>query len=149
MARILVFSAFCLAISVIDAVTYRIPDAVLLCFLAVLLVLDRGQPYYFFFYRSLAASACFFLFILISRLSGGIGYGDVKFAAVLGYGLGLEKICPVLLGTALSALAVYGAGTLLFRWNRYTKLPFAPSLSLSSLAVLWEIFPGFDYENLL
>lgn len=90
---------------------------------------------------SMAAGGFFFLLRLLSR--GGLGWGDIKFAGVLGLWLGCKGIIVAV------SLAVLTGGSLAFflllkGWGRGSCLPFGPFLSLGAYAaylggdMLWQ-----------
>ncbi|MDR0455435.1 MAG: A24 family peptidase [Treponema sp.] len=134
--RSLALSLFTLVISLIDAKTFRIPDALLLSCFIVLVFLDLSRPAQFSFFFEHCLTACFWcaVFYFIYQYSGGLGWGDVKYAALLGYALGLEKSCIAFLFTAFSAIFIYGIGIGILGWKKSAKLPFAPFLSFGTLA---------------
>lgn len=82
-----------------------------------------------------AAGGAFFLLRFISR--GGLGWGDVKFAAVLGLWLGgrgtlVAVSLAVLLGGILSAML------LLKGWGSKRAVPFGPFLSAGAyVSYIW------------
>jgi prepilin signal peptidase PulO-like enzyme (type II secretory pathway) len=125
---------FCLIISVIDIKTLKIPDFLLLCCFALLLTHDILNKNEFLYEKLSAGLACFVLFFAIRYFSGGLGFGDVKYAALLGFALGWKKISFVFLFTAGSAIIIYLAGMKFFGWSKWTKLPFAPFLALGVIA---------------
>ena len=133
--RSLFLILFILIIAVIDAKTFKIPNCLLFpCFL-FLLAFDVLCSFNFFLFINNMASVFiwFLIFYLVYRFRGGIGFGDVKYAAFLGYALGLEKSCAAFLYTALAAITVYAVGTVVFGWNKSAKLPFAPFLGFGVL----------------
>ena len=133
--RSLFLALFVLIISVIDAKTFKIPNYLLFpCFL-LLLTFDiwNSTNFRLFFFYITSAFICFLIFYLIYRFRGGIGFGDVKYAAFLGYALGLEKSCSAFLFTALAAITVYAIGIGVFGWSKSAKLPFAPFLGFGVL----------------
>ena len=134
--RTLILAIFALIISVVDSKTLRIPDFLLLsCFFAlVILDIYRSGGTWFFYENLLSASVWFIIFYLVYRYSGGLGFGDVKYAALLGYALGLEKSGTAFLSTALGAILVYVIGIGFLRWEKTVKLPFAPFLSFGAMA---------------
>ena len=134
--RSLILSLFALTISLIDAKTFRIPDVLLLsCFIILVMIdMSRSLEIWFFYEHCSTTFAWFVIFYLIYRYSGGLGFGDVKYAALLGYALGLEKSCIAFLFTAFSAILIYIIGRGIFRWEKSTKLPFAPFMSFGALA---------------
>jgi prepilin signal peptidase PulO-like enzyme (type II secretory pathway) len=132
MPRIVVFFAFSFLISVIDAKTYRIPDLLLMFFLGTMIVFDLEKGSLFHIERTLTGTVCFLVFLFIYRFTGGLGYGDVKYAAVLGYSLGAEAACYAFFFAAISGAAIYLLGASVFRWDKQTRLPFAPLLGMCS-----------------
>jgi prepilin signal peptidase PulO-like enzyme (type II secretory pathway) len=146
MVGIIVFSAFSLLISVIDAKTYRIPDLLLISFLSVMIILNLDKDYAFHIYRFFSGAVCFFLFFFIFRITGGLGYGDVKYAAVLGYALGIESVCLVFLLSSGCGAVLYLVGNFALHWDKHTRLPFAPLLGLSSTLVAIGTVTGAAYE---
>jgi prepilin signal peptidase PulO-like enzyme (type II secretory pathway) len=136
--RLLVVFAFCLAISITDGILYKIPDILLLSMLAFLLCLDFFCfPAGSLIYPALSSAGLFFIFAAIYHVFGGLGFGDVKFAGVLGYTAGFRLavygcLLASLLGIAcfiiIKILKLYAhPGTA--RGGRCAKLPFAPFLS--------------------
>lgn len=134
--RLLILSLFTLTISLIDAKTFRIPDILLFSCFIILVMLDmsRSLEIWFFYEHCSTAFVWLVVFFLVYRYSGGLGWGDVKYAALLGYALGLEKSCIAFLFTAFSAILIYIIGIGVFKWEKSAKLPFAPFLSFGTLA---------------
>jgi prepilin signal peptidase PulO-like enzyme (type II secretory pathway) len=137
----------CLVISIVDAKTCRIPDGLLLVFFCILTVAGAGKTSAalrsgFLLARVPPALICFTALYLPCRFYGGLGFGDVKYAALLGYALGRERYCAFLGAAALSSLLVYVMGTFFLGWNQKTKLPFAPFLSFGALAAAAFGMPG-------
>jgi prepilin signal peptidase PulO-like enzyme (type II secretory pathway) len=131
-ALVVVFTAFALPISVIDLRRFRIPDKLSFpCFFLLLLlycVLGREQlP------NVLAAALTGLLLFYAIRLgSRGLGWGDVKYAAVIGLFCGVPGIFAAFFFAALSALAA----VLVWpsrRGPRRQPIPFAPFLSAGAL----------------
>ncbi|WP_223292848.1 prepilin peptidase [Breznakiella homolactica] len=131
-------------ISLIDIKTLRIPDMILLCFFLSLLFLDRSRDVSFFCGRLASVAVCFGVFYSLYYFTGGMGYGDVKYAAVLGYALGLDKSLWAFTVASLGGIAVYLAGIKFSRWNASVKIPFAPFLGIGSLAALQINFNLLD-----
>jgi prepilin signal peptidase PulO-like enzyme (type II secretory pathway) len=117
---------------------FKIPNLLLILFFLALLFQDHTLPANFFLERFMAALICFLLFYSIYWFSRGLGFGDVKYAALLGYALGLEKTSIAFLFTAFSAILVYAIGIGCFRWDKSAKLPFAPFLGFGAVAA--EVF---------
>lgn len=98
--------------------------------------LPGNLPWWGYLVGIVAASAPLFLVALLTR--GGIGGGDIKLMAALGFFAGWRL---VLLGTFFGIIAggVMGAVLLvIFGKNRRTMMPLAPALSLGTVvALLW------------
>lgn len=120
---------FGLFISVHDCMMLKISNKLLVLFFALMILCDIKKPSDFFIERLWTAGICFSIFMFIYYCSSGMGFGDVKYAAVLGYAVGIEAILPAFLFSALGAIVIYVLGILLFRWKGNTKLPFAPFLT--------------------
>jgi Flp pilus assembly protein protease CpaA len=125
---------FCVGISIFDLKTYRIPDAVLIIFF-ILAIIVSNESYTLsnVTSRLAVATIVLLLFAAVWYYSRGMGLGDVKYAALLGYILGLEGIIPALLYTALLSIAIYIMGIVLFHWPKTVKVPFAPFLSAGAI----------------
>jgi len=134
--RSFVLIVFTLAISLIDAKTFRIPDVLLLSCFIILVMLDISHlsGIWFFYEHCSTAFVWLVIFYLVYRYLGGLGWGDVKYAALLGYALGLEKSCIAFLFTAFGAVLIYIIGIGVFKWEKSAKLPFAPFLGFGTLA---------------
>ena len=124
---------FCLGIAAFDLKTYRIPDTLLISFILVIAVMEGDQPFPVMAAHLATALAVFLLFAAVWHFSRGIGFGDVKYAAALGYILNPEMNIKALIFTAFLCIIVYTLGLLLFRWPKTTKIPFAPFLSAGAI----------------
>ncbi len=129
---LIVLAVFCLLISYIDFRKYIIPDTLLVILLSLLLSYDillmRSRIYMAF----AAAVISFFMFFCIYRMYGGLGFGDVKFSAVLGYALGIPLLFVAFVLSSFLGI-VYAA---VCKKAKKTKIPFAPFLSLGALMTL-------------
>jgi Flp pilus assembly protein protease CpaA len=125
----ILMTAFCVGIALVDFKTYRIPDVLLASFVLALSIADRSLLLANVTIRLNTALAVFLLFAAVWYFSQGMGLGDVKYATVLGYLLGPDKIIQALLYTAFLSIIIYVMGIFLFRWTKTTKIPFAPFLS--------------------
>jgi prepilin signal peptidase PulO-like enzyme (type II secretory pathway) len=148
MACVLVFTAFSFAIGLTDIKTYRIPDVLLLLFLTAMQIFNFGHDVFYYADRTVSAAVYFFLFYLIFRYSGGLGFGDVKYAAALGYMLGVKKMLLALFLTSFIALVFYSICIFIFRWDKHAKVPFAPFLGLGSTAAMFRAFAGMIDEKI-
>jgi prepilin signal peptidase PulO-like enzyme (type II secretory pathway) len=132
--RTLVFTVMNMVISIIDIRTLRIPDRLLVWLLLVLLVFDRGVHPGTLLDQGIAGITGLLLFAAIYYFTGGIGFGDVKYAGIIGYALGTTKTCGALFLASLGGLIVFGIG-ILRRWQCNTRLPFAPFLAAAAILV--------------
>ena len=130
-----------LIVSVIDFETRRIPNALTYTLTPVLAVLLLGaavlggEPR-----RAITAliggvGAFAFLLVLALIKPGGMGFGDVKYAAFLGLGLGYVSLGAVLIGifgAFLIGSLVSVSLLLLTDRGRKDKVPFGPFLSMGA-----------------
>ena len=129
---------FCFLIAVYDICTYRIPDLLLLMFLLFMLLLGGNRMNENITHRLLVSTIVLFLFSAVWYFSKGLGLGDVKYAALLGFLLTPEYTVKVLFTTALLGLVVFMTGIFIFKWSKETKIPYAPFLSMGAIfAVGW------------
>ena len=88
--------------------------------------------------RALGASAVAVLAFAVAHILGGMGMGDVKFAAVTGWVLGTIGWSAVWWGHLLGFVAagvVVVVGLVISRMHRRTAVPFGPFMGLGSLIV--------------
>ncbi|PLR93712.1 prepilin peptidase [Bacillus sp. T33-2] len=138
-------------ITVSDFAYMIIPDKVLVVFAGIFLVERIFIPLSPWWDSLTGAAAGFFLLLLISIISrGGMGGGDIKMFAVIGFALGLKTM---LLSFFFSTF--YGAffgiiGLMLGFVKRKEPMPFGPFIALGTLTAY---FFGHDiveaYLNLL
>jgi Flp pilus assembly protein protease CpaA len=130
---------FCTVISITDIKTRRIPDFLLVIW-GIFMVFEDFYLLNTQIWEKLACGSLFFLiFYLIYRITGTMGFGDVKFAGLLGYALNFDKVAIFCLFSALLCLVVFVTGVWYYHWDRSVKLPFAPFLSAGAIAAvtLW------------
>ena len=132
---------FCLGIAVYDLKTYRIPDILLVSFALAIIISEGIQPVSIITVRLAVATAVFLLFAAVWFYSKGMGLGDVKYAALLGYILGIDGIVPALLYTAILSIGIYIMGIVLYHWPKTAKLPFAPFLSAGAIVAVTGVMP--------
>ena len=128
----IIFSVFAFPVSIIDIKTRRIPDVLsvscfLLVFIARLYHSPETMPSFL-----VAALFAFALFFCIALGTGGLGFGDVKFAAVIG----LVCVFPGVLAAlfAASVLGLFAALSPPFRGpDGPVPIPFAPFLCAGTL----------------
>lgn len=131
----------CIPISIIDCRKYIIPDVLTALLFLSLILHDVLTVKIRIPSAVLTAVASFCMFFFIYRLHGGLGFGDVKFSAVLGYALGFPL--AFLSFTAASILAILYAVAFLRNKKRNLKIPFAPFLSAG--AVLTALFSSMGF----
>ena len=130
-----VFLAFALPCTVIDIKSFRIPDILSLGGLFTLMALDGVFHTGNVFTEGLAACGAFLLFLIIRNLTGGMGFGDVKYAAFLGMYTGPRYFfvasacaaCCGLLFACLSGMSMHKGAD--------DKIPFAPFLTVGGCCV--------------
>lgn len=148
-AGYLLLAAMLVTVSVIDLRCYRLPDRIVIpTFVAsVLIVIVEsvrvGQPIRIGY--AFAGGAVYFVFLLIVHLISprGMGFGDVKLAAVMGLYLGWMAdeymtsvalvLWAMLVGFVLGSLA--GLGFLIAR-RRSAAIPFGPFLAFGTLTIV-------------
>jgi leader peptidase (prepilin peptidase)/N-methyltransferase len=136
MIKYFVFIFFCITISLVDIKTYRIPDWLLVSAWLVMLLFDIHKDTLFFSERLGCACLSYVVFYFIFIFKGGLGFGDVKLAAFLGYVMSLNSIIVFYAALVILCMVLYFTGKFIYRWKNNTKLPFAPLLcAASSLAM--------------
>lgn len=132
------FAILCL--SAVDIAVRCIPNALLM---AILLAFLGGNVALGDFGNILSgllgAVVATVVFLFPSRMGMNIGWGDIKYAAVIGLCFGLAGLLQVTLVMGL-ALAVYAAYLLLTkRGNLFTTAAMGPYLSLGAMTTM--VFP--------
>lgn len=142
----LAFAAICIALSVIDLQTYRLPDAIVLPSIVffslsvpLAVYLDIGRFAWAAWLGGLLFSGTLFALAVIKP--GGMGMGDVKIAVVLGTFLGAVSLLHVLAGFILATLCGGlhgGLKMVLTKGPERRKFPFGPALMLGTwIALVW------------
>jgi prepilin signal peptidase PulO-like enzyme (type II secretory pathway) len=145
MTDLIIFTGFAALISFIDIRSYRIPDVLCaLCFAALFI--------YCWFEKRFALPAALFtglasalVFWLIRWKTRGLGMGDVKFAALIGFFCGFPGIFAAFFIAAISALLTVLTLPFFFPATergsvRLVRIPFAPFLSLGAMAAWFLSF---------
>jgi leader peptidase (prepilin peptidase)/N-methyltransferase len=149
----LLFGWMLFVVSVIDARTRRIPNALTypltpaLATLMVAAALLNGTPEAAL--RSVLAGVAGFVFLLALALISprGMGMGDVKLAAFIGLGLGYLSWAHLVLGLFMAFLfgGFIGMALMLLRLRgRKDLIPFGPYLALGALVALLVGTPLID-----
>lgn len=136
------FGGWALALAVVDIREHRLPNRmVALAFLGCVVftgVLAMVNADTDVLVRALAAAIAAAAAFAAAHVLGGMGMGDVKYAAVTGWVLGTIGWSAVWWGHLLGFLAAGGVvvvGVVVSRMNRRTALPFGPFMGLGSLIV--------------
>jgi prepilin signal peptidase PulO-like enzyme (type II secretory pathway) len=132
-AALLIFLAFALPASAIDIRSYRIPDLLVFPCLAMLFIFLLHSQIDLLPNRLAAALLSGLFFFIIRGFTGGLGLGDVKFAALVGLCCGLPWACAAFLAAALTGIAAF----LVARrggQKRGAPLPFAPFMTAGAIA---------------
>lgn len=127
MIRIFQF-LYLLILSRQDSVSNKIPNTILLGFFITAFCLDISSGFSSIPVKFISALFFCILFCLTARITNGLGYGDAKLIAVLGYSCGFS-------GTLIICLAASFIGICFFllchviRGKDLVRLPFAPLLT--------------------
>ena len=132
--RFAVFAVSGICIGIMDFKTQKIPNILLLVLAGTLLAADVFLDAGAIPYKLLAGLGAYCLFYAVYRLRGGLGYGDVKYAGVIGYFLGPGRVLSGLLCAVLLGLASWCVGHFLFRWGKEQRFPFGPWLGCGAIA---------------
>ncbi|GMO38052.1 MAG: hypothetical protein Ta2B_17740 [Termitinemataceae bacterium] len=138
--RVLLMCLLCLVISVIDAKTYTIPDVLLIVLGIGLLVWDVvNADRHLIIMSAISAIALFGIFFVVFHFAGGLGFGDVKFTAVIGYALGFQKAVLACLLASFAGVLFFLVVFMIKKHSKIEmhskKIPFAPFLSLGLCSV--------------
>jgi leader peptidase (prepilin peptidase)/N-methyltransferase len=129
--------ALMLQIPGLAALVFNVPEAML-----------TGRPLSDALFGMLAGGGVLLLVFIISR--GGMGAGDVKLIAMIGFYVGLSGTAVVLLLAFLFGALVGVTFMVLGKLTRKDALPFAPYLALAALIqVFWGEQIWHWYVNLL
>lgn len=139
-----ILCALLVVLAVIDVMTRRLPDSIVLPLYpaacaalvaaAMLGEISWGQL--------LTAAACmaggYALLWLVCFFTGGMGWGDVKLAGVLGLVLGAGGAWDAVYGVLLLPMLLGGVAAvpLLFRGGGKAEMPFGPFMAAGALPVL-------------
>ena len=141
-AMVLSFSL--IAIAVIDIDTRMIPDVVVLPMLwlglfynAFGLIVDADDAILGAVAGYLVLWLIYWIYKLVTGMEG-LGFGDLKLAAMLGAWLGVTMI-PIFLMVAFTAGTLVGVGLIIFAGgSRHSVVPFGPFLAAAGwVALLW------------
>jgi leader peptidase (prepilin peptidase)/N-methyltransferase len=137
----LYLAAVSVALAAIDLDLKRLPDRIVLPSIAVGVVLlaiaNFGSGDWWMLVRAVTGAAVLFLFYfaLVMAYPRGMGFGDVKLAALLGLYLGWTGWDALIVGAFSAFLfgGLFSIGLLIFRTaNRKTAIPFGPWMLLGA-----------------
>lgn len=133
----IIFVYFAVIISCIDIKTYRIPDSILVMYLLLKTCADiRVGNVFMQLEQCMSGIMAFLIFYLVYRCSKGLGYGDVKYAAVIGYAVGIRFFFLGAFIASVMGIIVFIIGSRMLKWDIKGKLPFAPFLSVGVIMAL-------------
>ena len=132
--RFFFFAVSGLCIAIVDFRVKRIPNILLLVLAGALLCIDFLLEKDAMPYRLLTGFGAYLLFYSVYRFRGGLGFGDVKFAGVIGYFLGPWCVINGLLYGVLLGLMYWFFGNLIFHWGKGHRFAFGPWLSCGAVA---------------
>lgn len=130
----LLLISLCLLVSLTDLLYTRIPNAALLLFFPLFLLLRTFWPAHSFSSYLLGGLAGVLILLLPALIKpNAVGMGDVKLLGTLGCALGLR---PLLICLFLASMFAFISAVVLIlakRAKNNDSLPFAPSLSAGAL----------------
>lgn len=130
---IIITTSICIAI--IDFLTMEIPDFLIGIIFLTGIIVCLFQRQWFEHIQGLVLMVAVFIVPLI-LVKGGFGGGDVKFAGVIGFTLGLHETI-VALEIALVTGALYGIAYAVFKSKTLkAHIPFGPFLTLGFITAL-------------
>lgn len=153
----LYLAAICVALLLIDIDVHRLPDAIVLpayVVLPVLLTLAAwaGDDWGALVRSGIGGAALYaFYFVAMVIYPGGMGFGDVKLAGVLGAALGWVGWGALVVGAFGAFLlgGIFSIGLLLLRRaDRKSGIPFGPwmiagaALGIGCGEILWSAYLG-------
>lgn len=139
----LVFTSLLIVISFIDFDHFLIPDQLLVAGLGVWVGLQLVWPFIAWSDALAGGALAFALMLVIFVLArGGMGFGDVKLAGLIGLYLGASLSLLTLVLAFVLGASVGGALLVAGLKKRKDALPFGPFLALGAfLAMLW----GYEF----
>ncbi len=134
----LLLIALIMPITVSDIKYRKVPNQLLLFFLPIFIIYHLFYPLTPWWDSLLGAGAAIILLLLIYFLSkGGMGLGDVKYYALLGFIFGLEQFLLLFLLSTVYGVMIGMVKMGVKRTGRKTKLTFAPFIGLAALTVFY------------
>ncbi|MFD2328291.1 prepilin peptidase [Cohnella sp. GCM10020058] len=130
----LLLVSLCVIVTVSDLATMLIPNKVLLFFAPLLaaacLLLPNDIPWWSHLLGAAVGGGVLLLVVIVSR--GGMGLGDVKLFAVLGFVVGLPNTAVAFVAACLAGTLVGGVLLATGVVKRKQPVPFGPFLALGA-----------------
>lgn len=111
-------------ISIFDLRTGRIPNLLTAGFFVAMILSDIFTVPSKITNHLLSAIFFFAVFYLAKVITKGLGFGDVKAASVLGYGMGFLRGCTVFVFASIAGIIFFATLNILKKKDE--KIPFAP-----------------------
>ena len=132
---IVVIILLCIVIGIIDSLKYLIPDLCIILLTAAVLAFNLFFRYQHLYRYILSCLFFFCIYLFIFIKIGGLGFGDVKYAAASGLLLGFYfGIGSFIFGTVLAMVyaLIISADSAEISINRI-KIPYGSFLSISTI----------------
>jgi leader peptidase (prepilin peptidase) / N-methyltransferase len=142
--RLLIFLLAAVPITVIDIRQYRIPDVLSLGGLGFLFAFDLFMFPRMLVSESLLAFFAFGLFLFLRATTKGLGFGDVKYAALIAFFSGLPFFFAALIAAASGGIGYWILCRAVWHRTANTRNPFAPFLSAGALVAFCLQVSGLD-----
>jgi leader peptidase (prepilin peptidase)/N-methyltransferase len=128
------FIGILLVISIVDIKTRKIPDLLVLggfvIFFCTKIFLNKDLSFWLILDTAVGFLSIFCLWLLTK---GGIGLGDAKLSALLGFLLGIYHWVIALLVASVTGLLVCAVLLILKKIERKQGIPFAPFLAIGGI----------------
>lgn len=135
---LLVLISLFMIIFVSDIAYMIIPDKVLLFFVGLFLLIQIFFQHITWWNSILGAATGFGLLLLIAILSkGGMGGGDIKLFAVIGFVFGVKMVILAFIISTFYGAVIGIIGILLGFFKRKTAIPFGPYIVFGSLTAFF------------
>jgi leader peptidase (prepilin peptidase) / N-methyltransferase len=129
------YLTFAIPISLIDLKERRIPNVLLIICSAICIALILLLKRDYLPEAILTAVSCFALLLFTRSRTKGLGYGDVKFAAITGLVCGFPWAYFALAFAALSGLVIAIGLLHKHKITNRTKIPFAPFMTFGTFII--------------
>lgn len=115
---------YLIILSSFDFQIKKIPNKILISLFLLIFCNDIKYFYYQIPLKLLTGLFFFLIMFLVSALTKGLGMGDVKLAAVIGYATGFFETCFTFL-----IAAFIGCIFFIIKQNKIRQIPFAPFIT--------------------